>query len=509
MMIRKRWHILGSAPAAATHRLVAHAPTALAAILLALIVLKAALAVDLTYDSLSYHLPFAARRAHILVGWQFQRAPAFINTLTAYYDGFPVLADLIKGYAWRLTGWAEIVNLFGLVGLGAFFAYVRFVLGIGLPWVVIGVLAVPQIQTAAPGNYVDLPACAAFAIMLFSICDLYLRPQRFTRAGPWLILFFAAFTAAHIKLQTSVLVCLAMPFVLPPIWWLLGERRRDWRVVAKSGALLIAACLAIAGNLIKNLIRFGNPLYPIDLKIAGLHIAGPVVEDAWLVHGRPYSHLPEAAQWVLSLLEFGGFGGREGAYDNGMGNVPWESAAAAMGGFFAFLVIASLAFFTLAVASRRDRLSIVLASCLAIVTLVVANFPNSHNLRYEMYWMMFLIVSCLWLLERAELRDYLVSYRIVLFASLVFVTAVTGAVYFTPTYNPIQTYVGVRSADELLRRVITRPGEVICLEQGAGHFDSRFTIMFSPALHKELNGQFPYGVREGECADLKTISGWR
>src|SRR5882724_9366121 len=246
------------------------------------------LAVDLGYDSLAQHLPFAARRAHILIGWQFQRWPAVINPLTGYYDGFPVLADLIKGYAWRLTGWSEIVNLLGLASLLAFFAYVRFVWRLGLAWVVIGALAVPAIQTAAYGNYVDLSASAAFAIMLLSLCDLYVRPERFTRAGPWLILFFSAFVAAHIRLQTSVLVCLAMPFVLPPIWRLMGERLRDWRLHLKLGALLVAAALAIGGNLIKNAIRFHNPLYPFYVNMLGVRWHGPVPQNVSLQPAPTY-----------------------------------------------------------------------------------------------------------------------------------------------------------------------------------------------------------------------------
>jgi hypothetical protein len=192
-----------------------------------------------------------------------------------------------------------------------------------------------------------------------------------------------------------------------------------------------------------------------------------------------------------------------------MVDVSGDSAALGMGGFFTFLVIASLAFFVLAVAKRRDRLSFVLAACLAIVTLVVANVPNSHNLRYEMYWMMFLITACLLLLQRAEFSEYLNSYRIVLFSSLVFVTAVTGIVYFAPIRHSMQKHVDASGADALLRPLVTQPREVICLEQGAGHFDSSATILFAPVFHKELDKAFPYAVREGWCDGAKTISGWR
>jgi hypothetical protein len=493
----------------AVKRLMSFAPEALATILLALIALKAALAVDLVYDSLSYHLPFAARRAHLLSSWQFQRPPAAIDPLTGYYDGFPALADLAKGWAWRLTGWPEVVNLFGLASLLAFLAYVRFMWRVPFAWVAIGLLAVPAIQTAAAGNYVDIPANIEFAIVLLSICDLYIRPERFTRPGPWLILFAAAFAAAHTKLQSSVFVCLTMPFVLPPIFKLLGERRRDPLTLVKFGALYLAACLAIAGNLIKNLIRFGNPFYPLDTKIAGLHFPGPITDDAWLLPGRPYFGMPEFFQWLLSVLEYKALGGRETVYDNGMGNVPWDSPAAAMGGFFSALVVASVAFFVVAVARRRDRVSFVLAACLAITTLIVANFPNAHNLRYETFLMVVLITGCLLLTQRDDLRDLALAYRIVLFSSLVFVVSVTGGIYFKPAYNPMQKWVADTGAEAILRRVVKESGDVICLEQGPGKFDTRFTIVFSPAFHQELNREIPYAVREGDCTGRKTISGWR
>ena len=77
-------------------RVVSYAPPTLALILLTLVALKAALAIDLGPENLSMHLPFAARRAHLLVGWQFQRPAAWINPLTGYYDGFPILADVIR-----------------------------------------------------------------------------------------------------------------------------------------------------------------------------------------------------------------------------------------------------------------------------------------------------------------------------------------------------------------------------------------------------------------------------
>lgn len=486
-------------------RVVSYAPPTLALILLTLVALKAALAIDLGPENLSMHLPFAARRAHLLVGWQFQRPAAWINPLTGYYDGFPILADVIKGYAWRLTGWAESVNLFALASLLAFLAYVRFAWSVRPTWLVIGLLAVPAIQTAAASNYPDIPACAAFAIVLLSICDLYIRPDRFTRPTRWVIMFLAAFAAAHIGLKTSGLVCVAMLFLALPVWRLL--RAKPWLTVIKYAALLFAAEVVIAGNLIKNLIRFHNPAYPFDARVFGIHLHGPVLQQFW-DQNQAFRDMPNVFRWLVSVLEFGGFGGREGAFNNGMVGVPADSAALGMGGFFSFLVFASLTFFVLALIKRRDRVSVVLAACLGLSVLFFANLPNAYDLRHETFWMMILITSCLLLLDRPDLKEYLDVYRIVLFSALVYVTAVTGAKSFIPGYQPAQQYVDATGADPLLRNAVARADEVACLEQGAGHFNSTATILFAPIFHEQLNRATPYGIREGDCAGLKTISGW-
>ena len=59
---------------------------------------KALLDLDVGWDNLNYHLPFAAMRSGIF-GDEFK----FSGWLTGFYDGFPPLQDLISGYLWKLT----------------------------------------------------------------------------------------------------------------------------------------------------------------------------------------------------------------------------------------------------------------------------------------------------------------------------------------------------------------------------------------------------------------------
>src|SRR5262249_29698668 len=150
-----------------------------------------------------------------------------------YYLGFPILGDLLRGWMWKLTGWPESVNLLGIISLLALFAYLKWAYPqLEIDWVVLGVLAIPAVQSAAAGTYLDLPANAVFTIVLFSIAKLWAVPQTFVRPVPWIVLFLAAAAAANIKLQTGVFVCLTLPFILWPAWRLLRDHKvRSWAII--------------------------------------------------------------------------------------------------------------------------------------------------------------------------------------------------------------------------------------------------------------------------------------
>src|SRR5215210_5621014 len=68
-------------------------------VLLGVLTIKALSDIDVIWDNLAYHLPFAALRSGIF-GSEFSYGPY----LNAVYEGFPPLHDILKGYLWKLTG---------------------------------------------------------------------------------------------------------------------------------------------------------------------------------------------------------------------------------------------------------------------------------------------------------------------------------------------------------------------------------------------------------------------
>ena len=175
-------------------------PTALATVLVVLICLKAIMAVDMVWDSLSYQLPFSALRVGLLTDWQFQRPPPEQDTLKGYYLGFPILADLLRGWMWKFSGRPEAVNLLSIISVLALVAYLKWTFRqLEVAWVLLGILAIPAVQTAAASNYVDLPSNAAFTIFLFSIVDLWSNPEKFRRPALWIVILHAVLAAANTK----------------------------------------------------------------------------------------------------------------------------------------------------------------------------------------------------------------------------------------------------------------------------------------------------------------------
>ena len=81
--------------------------------LLAAIVRKAWLDLDMAWDSLAYHLPFAGLHAGILSASEYRLS----RLMPERYNGFPILPDLMQGALWRATSHIQAANLIGLAGL--------------------------------------------------------------------------------------------------------------------------------------------------------------------------------------------------------------------------------------------------------------------------------------------------------------------------------------------------------------------------------------------------------
>lgn len=153
-------------------------PLGIAIALLVLTTVKAYVDFDISWDSIAYHLPFAALRVGLALPSQFQ----LTGVIQHYYQGFPALSSYIKGGLWLLFGRPEAANLLSLASFVCLLAYVCRVYKLPFAWVVIALASIPVVLVSLARSQIDLPANAFMAILALSVCDWYLRPSEFGRA---------------------------------------------------------------------------------------------------------------------------------------------------------------------------------------------------------------------------------------------------------------------------------------------------------------------------------------
>src|SRR5206468_4227574 len=117
-------------------------------VLLILLGRKALVDVDLhNYDSLAYHLPFAARFWNIAPREKF----LFLDRIESMYQGFPLLGEILQGLLWRFFHHIQAANLVALCALVLYCCFAQVFLRI--PWYLmfLALLAVPLVQIHATG----------------------------------------------------------------------------------------------------------------------------------------------------------------------------------------------------------------------------------------------------------------------------------------------------------------------------------------------------------------------
>jgi hypothetical protein len=219
----------------------------------------AALAPPVAYDELAYHLP----EAHALADTHTLHLTLGSNrTGTGLYGNLPTLAETLYGVALTIRG-AALVHVVHLSMLAAFV-----VLAAGVArslWgdraaalAVIGISLYPELIENAITGYIDAAATAfeaggALLVVLWAV-----RGERGDAGAGALLLG----SAAGIKYTTLPTLLMAAALVA-----VLSFRRRTWRFPLTLAGIVFVACGYWYG---KNLVRFGNPLYPFAFGHPGI-----------------------------------------------------------------------------------------------------------------------------------------------------------------------------------------------------------------------------------------------
>ena len=438
------------------------------------IFLKGWIDVDGTYDTWGYHLPFAARI------WGIVPAEQFVH-MEARFRGFPLLGQFFQGFLWLITQRVQAANLVGFASLVLYGYFLKLYFRVPYYLTAIALLAVPLIQAHAVNSYVDLLANIFLSMTIMMAYVLY-KEQKLPTLRDLLVIFFAAFGSSNTKPQLEPLVFLVLGFIAIRILWLQWRLNRqhlsNWLFKAVPIGLL--ASLLIFATPIKNIFIHANPFYPVRIEIAGkvLNHALPMYSDA----PGYLADAPKAQRWLYSVLDI------RSAYwnhDQYSANVDRNRMGGFFGAYMVFQVLLPI-YLTIAYPQSDTRTA---AIVVLVMSLVAANFPQSHELRYFMYWAIVSISLNLYLVTKNQNRlinpRYLGAISLI---ALIVVGIKTNFVYLKPSFNTLAKFKDKRIDREVIAKI--KPQDDLCLPDRYP-----YTFGYTSWFHPELD--YSYTIRSG------------
>ncbi len=489
--------------------------SAIATLVIISIFLKAIIDVDTNYDTSWYHLPFAARI------WNIVSVEQFMPDLSLQYRfmGFPLLAHWLQGLLWFITGRMQAANLVCFFSLIIYFVFLRTYFQVPLYLSTLSLLAIPLVLTHATSCYVDLPGNIGISVLVMMTYLLF-KEKQLPSLRDGIVMFLGAATAVNIKPQLQPLTFLVCCVIgLRFLWLYFKQHSIPKPKLAKIVPIALIASLLIFATPVKNIVLHGNPFYPIKIQVAGIVLNHEFVPHAYQAGNRPQ-------KWLDSVLEISSPPWWSTDQWNGGDNRYMDRGGGFFGAYVIFnvLLLVSLSIYEfiqnrqLPQAERSMDVRTALITVL-IISLVPANFPQSHELRYFMFWMICLVSLNLYLLSRSQINWQRWRWLQPKYMGLVYLFFLTivlnkiGHFYGKPVFNSMEKQLSTAVKPELLSQI--KPEAKICLNikpaltnREEVPFESQqYAFYYSSYFHPELD--YSYSIRAAinpeNCGDRQII----
>ncbi|GBF82287.1 hypothetical protein [Aphanothece sacrum] len=442
-------------------------------------------------DGYMYHLPFAARIWGIISPEQY----TFEDYTEHRFLGFPLLANALQGFFWKIFQRPEATNLVCFSSLIILITYLTNSLKIPFYLATISLLAIPMVHMHAARSYIDLPGNVCVSILILTTYLLYINKISFNNKT-LLIIFLSAASAANIKFQlipvVFIILCFIFPQIISKYWKPDGNAKTGLIRLIKVLSISFLATLVIFVTPIRNILVYHNPFYPVKIEIAG-HIFNHNEAPPDFMHAN-LRKLPPTLRWAKSVLEINAFDKRRPwPWTLAMDFISWDEEAFGIGGYFGGYVIFNLLLFIYLCWKIHNHESKIAIFLMVIMTGLTSIMPQSYELRYYMYWMIVFV----------SLNAYLISQHLNYFSenklinSQNFALVATGFMlvfilqtdkFFTiPKFEPLSRYIQGNVQTEILDKI--KDGEKVCLVGKTPH-SFFYSSYFHPSRNYSLKSEF-------------------
>lgn len=362
--------------------------------------------------------------------------------------GFPPVIDYVSGALWRLFGKPEGGNLINPLAVLALALYVHLYNRVSMLWSIILFVAIPALHTALASQYVDLWTNSFFSLFLIASFNFLYRGYDTKHL---LTAVVALAIAANSKTPFMVL---AVPgllgFAACSVAQIVGWHRTEGTYPIRRVLLvLLVGVPVVFGWAVANFVRFGNPVYPVSVRIMGYQLPGDYPYSADAFGPSDLRSAPNWEKWVLSTLEYRALSLRQGGYSLDQAAKPDGSEGDRMGGSAVFLWVPALVSLVAIIARMRRMREVVWPlGVMCLLTLAVMSMTGSFVLRYFTFVEITLLVAALSLLQHtSEQGDLYASGMLVtlkgsLVGAALFVSSVTGFRYIYPPALSVSTVTG-------------------------------------------------------------------
>ncbi len=380
----------------------------------------------------------------------------------------------------------------------------------------IALFSIPLVLTHAATSFVDLFGNIGTSILVMMTYNFY-KNKQLPNSSELIIALIGSAIAANTKTQLQPLVFLILIIAGIRLAWLYKKSKSLVKLTTIIPITLVASIIIFATP-VKNTVLYQNPLYPIKIQVGGIVLNHKLSPEAYEGGNRQQN-------WIESVLEI---------------NAPlfwtpdqWSEnpELSRKGGFwgvyvvFNLLLLVGFALREIAIdkspnknAGNEAKVALLAAIAMSIVPL---NFPQSHELRYFMYWMICLVSLNLYLISLPKNKQLIGRWLQPKYMGLVhtifltIILAKVGRIYAQPSFITLDKYIAFGVKSEFVNQI--KPKEKVCLlskhigenTQAEPTAALKYAFLYSSYFHPELD--YDYSIRAAlnpeACGDRTIIPG--